>query len=106
MWSFLDRRRDLRHVLPQARSERAVVGLRAIGDQLRLALDEVELLDVELGGDDLGEPLDRNAFCVGGDDHRLAQRLAELDLGLGAGGATELDRAADRFHAGLELRVD
>ena len=69
-------------------------------------MHEVELLHVELGGDDLRESLDRLPLGIRGDHDGLAQRLAELDLGLGAGGAAELDRPADRLHAGLELLVD
>src|SRR3954454_10683278 len=99
-------RRHLRHVLAEAGAERAVVGLHPIGDELGLGLDEVELLDVELGGDDLREALDGLALGVGGDHDRLAEGLAELDLGLGAGGASQLHRAADRIHSSFELLID
>ena len=100
-----DRGRDLRHLLAEARAERAVVGLHRVADQLGLLGDELELLDVELGADEVGEALDRRALGLGGDDHRPAQRLAHLHLRLGAGGAAELDRAPDRLHPGLELGV-
>jgi hypothetical protein len=69
-------------------------------------VDEVELLDVELGCDDVGEPLDRRALGVRRHHHGLVQRLAELHLRLGASRASELDRPADRIHAGLQLLVD
>ena len=51
--------------LAEARPERAVVGLDLVADQLGLLGHEVELLDVELGADELGEPLDRRALGVG-----------------------------------------
>ena len=101
----LDRGGDLRHALAEARAERAVVGLDRVADQVGLLGDEVELLDVELGGDEVGAGLDRLALGVVGDDHGAAQRLAHLRLRLGAGGAAELDREADRLHRRLELGV-
>ena len=73
-----DRGRDLRHVLAEARAEGAVVGLDRVADQLALVGDEVELLDVELGGDQVGAGFDRRALGVVGDDHGAAQRLAHL----------------------------
>ena len=101
----LDRGGDLRHALAEAGAEGAVVGLGRVADQLRLVADEVELLDVELGGDEVGAGLDRRALGVVGDDHRAAQRLAHLGLRLGAGGAAELDREAHRLHRRLQLGV-
>ena len=95
----LNRGGDLGHALAEARAERAVVRLDPVGDELGLAVDEVELLDVQLGGDHLGEALDRRTLGVGGDHHGLAQRLAQLHLRLGAGRAAQLDRAADDLHA-------
>ena len=101
----LDRGGDLRHALAEAGAERAVVGLDRVADQVRLLGDEVELLDVELGRDQVGAGLDRRALGVVGDDHGAAQRLAHLGLGLGAGGAAELDREAHRLHRRLQLGV-
>ena len=53
----------------------------------------------------VGAGRDRLALGVVGDDHRAAQRLAHLRLGLGAGGAAEFDREADRLHRRLQLGV-
>ena len=44
--------RHLRHVLAEARAERAVVGLDLVGAELVGLRDEAQLLDVELGLDD------------------------------------------------------
>ena len=81
------------------------VGLHLVPDQLRLLGDELDLLHAELAGDEPRQPLDLVALAIGGDDHRLAKRLADLDPGLGAGGPAELDRSAHRRHAELEVGV-
>ena len=101
----LDRRRDLRHGPAEARAERAVVRLHPVGDEVRLLADELELLHVQLGADDVAQPLDLLALAAGGDDHRLAQRLSHLHLRGRARRAAQLDRAQRGLDAGLELGV-
>ena len=59
-----DRGRDLRHVLAEARAERAVVRLDLVGAELVGLRDVAQLLDVELLQRDVGEPLDRGALLA------------------------------------------
>ena len=102
----LDRGGHLGIRLAEAGAERSVVRLHLVAHQLGLLGDELELLDVQLSGRPASpEPLDRLPLGAAGDDHRLAQRLADLDPGLGARRPAQLDRAAHRLHAGLELAI-
>jgi len=71
----LDRGRDLGHPLAEAGAEGAVVGLRRVADQLGLVADEVQLLDVELGGDELGAGFDRRPLGTLATITGAAQRL-------------------------------
>ena len=96
---------DLRHVLAEARPEGPVVRLHLVGDEVARVGDEVELLHVELGGDQVGERLDPGPLGVGGDDHGAAQRLADLHLGGAAGGVAEADGAAHRRHRRFQVGV-
>ena len=100
-----DRRRDLRHRLAEARAERAVVGLDLVGAELVGLGDVADLLDVELVAHDVGEPVERRALAVRGDDHRGAQRLAHLELGLRTRAQPEADRLARHAHVELERLV-
>ena len=100
-----DRGRDQRHVLAEARTERAVVRLELDLAELVGLGDEPELPDVELLADDLGHALDRLALGAGGDDDRGAQRPAHLELCLTAGREPEPDGLArDRHRAARASR--
>ena len=96
-------RGDLRHLLAEARPERAVVGLDVVGAELARLGDEAQLLDVELLAHDPPEPLDRRALVARGDDDGGAQRLA--DLRPGSRGQPEPDRLARDGHRGLQRDV-
>ena len=100
-----DRGRHLRHVLAEARAERAVVGLDLVGAELVGLRDVAQLLDVELAEHDVLEPLDRRALGAGGHHDGLAQRLAHAELGLAAGGQPEPHGLAHDAHRDLELDV-
>ena len=57
-----DGRRDLRHLLAEARAERAVVRLDLVGAELVGLRDVAQLLDVELLEHRARQPLDRLAL--------------------------------------------
>ena len=65
-----------RHLLAEARPQRAVVGLDLELSELVRLRDEAQLADVQLVADQPGEPVDRRALVTGRDDHRRAERLA------------------------------
>ena len=98
----LDGGRHLGHLLTEPRTERPVVGPDPVGDQLRFGVNEVELLDVELRGDDV-ESLDRRRSVSEATTTALRKWLAQLHLCLRPGRAAEFDRAPHRVHALLEL---
>ena len=100
-----DRRGDLRHLLAEARAERAVVRLDLVGAELAGLRDEAQLLDVELVEHDVLHALDRLALLAGGDDDGGAQRLAHLELAVPARGEPEPHRLARDRHRGLEREV-
>ena len=100
-----DRGGHLRHVLAEARAERAVVGLDLEAPQLVGLRDVADRLHVQLVGEQRLEALDRLALAVGRHHDRLAQRLAHLQLGVRPGGAAQLDRVAHHLHVPLELLV-
>ena len=97
--------RDHRHLLAEARSERAVVGLDLDLAELVGLRDEAQLAHVELVADDLGQPLDRLALGAGGHHDRGVQRLAQLDLRLAACGQAEAHGLARDRHRVLERDV-
>ena len=101
----LDRGGGARHQLAEPGAERSVVRLHLIAHKLRLLGDELQLPHVQLSGDQLAQALDRLALGVAGHDYRLAQRLPDLDPGLGASRPPKLDRAARRLDARLEIVV-
>ena len=88
--------------LPKRGPERAVVRLQLPRAELVGLGDEAQPLHVELLEHEVLEALDRLALAVGGDDDRLGQRLAHLDLRLRARRAAELDRLARDRHRLLE----
>ena len=100
-----DRGRHLRHVLAEARPERAVVRLDLVGAELVGLRDVAQLLDVQLAEHDVLEPLDRRPLGAGRDHDGLAQRLAHAELGLPAGGEPEPHGLAHDAHRDLELDV-
>ena len=98
--------RHLRHLLAEARTERAVVGLELDAAlELVRGRDVAHRLHVELLAHEVVEALDGRALAVGRDHHGLAQRLAHLHLGLRARGAAKLDRLPCHVHVPLELLV-
>ncbi len=100
-----DRLRRQRHVLAEQRAERAVVRLHLVAAELLGGGDEAHAPDVQLLAHDLGQPFDRRALAPVGDDDRLAQRLADLDLGLAARAQAEPHGLARQRHRLLELLV-
>ncbi len=84
----------------EARAERAEVRHHRPAHEAREGVDVVEGLHVQLVGD-LGAPR-CGELDAGVEEQRAPQRLADLCLRLGAGGATDGDEAAHGLHLGGE----
>ncbi len=96
---------DNRHLLAEARAERAVVGLDLDLAELVGVGDEAQLAHVELVAHDLGHAQDRLALGRGGDHDGGLQRLAQLDLRLRARREAQCHGLAGDRHRLLERGV-
>ena len=75
-----DRGGHLRHGLTEARAQGAVVGLHLVADQLAARVDELQLLDVELLGDHVGQAGRRLPLGPGHGHHDAARGWRVLSL--------------------------
>ena len=93
-------------VAPEPGTERPEVRGQPVADQPGLALGEADLLDVQLGRDQVQQPGHPGPDRVGHADQGPGQGLAHLELGLGAGLAAQADQPPDLGHGRAQLRVE
>ena len=91
---------------PNWGTERPEVRGQPVADQPGLALGEADLLDVQLGRDQVQQPGHPGPDRVGHADQGPGQGLAHLELGLGAGLAAQADQPPDLGHGRAQLRVE
>ena len=103
---LLERRLQRAQALAELGPEHLEVGLDDVGDELVLAADEAQVLDVELVEHDVAEALDGARLGLGQRHDDLGQRLARLDRRGVARGAAHLDHAPRRRHVERHAGVD